>query len=94
MRTLAQAAMWRPGVIVSGHVNLAPLLTVAGGLCRARTVMNVYGMEIWSGLGERRRAHLGRVDRITALRTHLQSLDDTAKSVQAKSASPHLGLYI
>lgn len=59
-RTLTLAASWGPAIVHSAHVNFAPVLTMAGRIARAKTVLNVYGLEIWSGLNRSRRLHMSR----------------------------------
>ncbi len=65
-RALACAVAWRPDIIWSAHVNFGPLAAVAARLAGARTVLNVYGLEIWSGLSPARRSCMARLDRIVA----------------------------
>lgn len=65
-RALGLAATWRPEVVLSAHVNFGPLLTTAGRLAGAGTVLNVYGLEVWSGLSQRRCTHLARTGHIIA----------------------------
>lgn len=61
-----QALFWRPDVIHCAHVNFTPLVTRLASLCGARTALNVYGLELWSGLSNTRRAHMARMDRVIA----------------------------
>ena len=56
----------RPHVIHIAHVNYAPLALLAGCMVGARTVLNVYGLEIWSGLSWRRRQAMRRMDHVIA----------------------------
>lgn len=63
---LRQALVFRPGIVHAAHVNLAPLALACARLCDARTVLNVYGLEVWSGLSPRRAASLARMDRVIA----------------------------
>ncbi len=58
------AQSWRPDVIHSAHVNFGPLVEKAALIARAQTTLNVYGLEIWSGLCQRRRKAMARVSRI------------------------------
>jgi phosphatidyl-myo-inositol dimannoside synthase len=44
-----EAMSFRPQVIWSAHVNLSGVVRVAAGLIRAESVLNVYGLEVWSG---------------------------------------------
>lgn len=66
LQALRQAALWRPDVIHCAHVNLAPLVSKLKALSGATTVLNVYGLELWSGLNDTRRAHLARMDYLIA----------------------------
>ncbi|WGM40037.1 glycosyltransferase family 4 protein [Caulobacter sp. NIBR1757] len=65
-RALYEALTWRPDVVWSAHVNFTPLLNLAGRLAGARTLLNVYGLEIWSGLTAPRRRAMARVHRVLA----------------------------
>ncbi len=65
-RTLGTAVHWRPHAIFSAHVNFSPLVSRVGRLSEATTILNVYGLEIWSGLSAARRRHLRRIDRVIA----------------------------
>lgn len=67
LQVLGQAALWRPDVIHCAHVNFTPLVSRLKSLCGATTVLNVYGLELWSSsLTNSRRAHLSRMDHIIA----------------------------
>lgn len=50
MRVAADALRRRPRAIVSAHVNLAGLAVALARTFRAKAVLNVYGLEVWSGL--------------------------------------------
>jgi phosphatidyl-myo-inositol dimannoside synthase len=63
---VATALAWRPHVIHVAHVNLTPLAAGLAAALRARTVVNVYGLEIWSGLAEHRRRALRSMDLVIA----------------------------
>lgn len=39
---------WKPDCIWVAHVNLSGLAVMASKLCGAKTVLNVYGLEVWS----------------------------------------------
>lgn len=65
-RSLIEAAAFRPQIIVSAHVNFGPLLSAAARIAGARTLLNVYGLELWSGLSPTRRSHMARVDTVIA----------------------------
>ncbi|HEY1943544.1 MAG TPA: glycosyltransferase family 4 protein, partial [Roseiarcus sp.] len=56
----------RPHVVHIAHVNYTPLALLLGWMVGARTVLNVYGLEIWSGLSWLRRQAMRRMDRVIA----------------------------
>lgn len=45
-----QLLWWRPAVVLVAHVNLSGLTVLASILIGAKTILNVYGLEVWSGL--------------------------------------------
>jgi phosphatidylinositol alpha-1,6-mannosyltransferase len=47
-KVMAMALFWRPSVILVAHVNLSGLAYMASRCCNAITVLNVYGLEVWS----------------------------------------------
>jgi phosphatidylinositol alpha-1,6-mannosyltransferase len=49
-QTITQAIRWRPQIIHSAHVNLSGLAGVAARLVGATTILNTYGVEVWSGM--------------------------------------------
>jgi phosphatidylinositol alpha-1,6-mannosyltransferase len=53
-RLFYDTLVWRPAVIHSAHVHFSPLLALLKRISGARTVLNVYGLELWSGLSRRR----------------------------------------
>jgi phosphatidylinositol alpha-1,6-mannosyltransferase len=61
---LRRALAWRPTVVHAAHVHLANVARIAARLCGARSFLNVYGLEIWSGLSGLRQWGMRRVDRI------------------------------
>jgi phosphatidylinositol alpha-1,6-mannosyltransferase len=50
LRVIKTALQWKPDLILCAHVNLSGLAYLACGLCRAGTILNAYGLEIWSPL--------------------------------------------
>tara|TARA_R100001143_G_scaffold57379_1_gene54622 strand:+ start:650 stop:1801 length:1152 start_codon:yes stop_codon:yes gene_type:complete len=66
MQTFRQTILWRPDVIHCAHVNFAPLVTRLKAVSGAKTVLNVYGLELWSGLNDTRRTHLAKLDHVIA----------------------------
>lgn len=65
-RAAMEALLWRPDIIFCAHVNLTPLATRLVHLCGATTVLNVYGLELWSGLSPARASHMARMDHVIA----------------------------
>lgn len=66
VQAIRQALFWRPDVIHCAHVNFTPLVTRLAKAIGARTVLNVYGLEIWSGLSPIRAQHMAAMDHIIA----------------------------
>lgn len=64
LSALREALLWRPQVILCAHVNFTPLVSLLARLSGATTVLNVYGLELWSGLGLRAAAHMARMDHV------------------------------
>lgn len=52
----------RPLVVWSAHVHLAPLAEGVAAVSGAKTVLNVYGAEVWTDLTKLRRLALRRAD--------------------------------
>jgi phosphatidylinositol alpha-1,6-mannosyltransferase len=66
LRAIGHAVAARPDVIHIAHVNLGPLAVGLSRLCGARTLLNVYGLEVWSGLPQRRLSAMRSIDRVIA----------------------------
>jgi phosphatidylinositol alpha-1,6-mannosyltransferase len=49
-RVMKTTLLWKPDLILCAHVNLSGLAYLASRLCRAETILNAYGLEIWSHL--------------------------------------------
>ncbi|HRP33984.1 MAG TPA: glycosyltransferase family 4 protein [Agriterribacter sp.] len=49
-QTIWQIVKWRPSVIHVAHVNFSGFACVLAKVFRIKTVLNVYGLEVWSGL--------------------------------------------
>lgn len=47
---LVESILWQPDVIHCAHVNLSGLAVLLGMACKAKTLLNTYGLEVWSGL--------------------------------------------
>lgn len=50
LKVLKEMLIWKPEIIWIGHVNLTDILVKFGLMKKAKTVLNIYGLEIWSGL--------------------------------------------
>lgn len=47
-RIIVKAIQWKPDLILCAHVNLSGVAYFASGFCKARTILNAYGVEIWT----------------------------------------------
>ena len=61
VQALRVARRERPDIVLAAHVSVSPLAVMAARICGGRCVLNVYGLEMWSGLRPRDRVGLGRV---------------------------------
>lgn len=66
VRAIWTSLMWRPQVVHCAHVNFGPLANSLARLSRAETVLNVYGLELWSGLSRRRARAMEAFNRVIA----------------------------
>ena len=57
---------WKPDIIWLGHVNLTEILVRFNLFSRAKTVLNVYGLEIWSGLRPKVEEGFKKVDYVVS----------------------------
>ncbi len=73
----------RPGLILSGHVNFAPLGWALARLARAPLATFVYGIDAWTPLSWTRRSSLQRSDRILAISRYT-----AAQAAQANALNP------
>ncbi len=63
-RNLRECLLWRPDVIHCAHVNFSGLAVALARLAGAKSVLNIYGLEMWSGLSRDALWGLERVDLI------------------------------
>jgi len=63
---ITQATLYRPTVIWTAHVNFAGLAVALARACGARTVLNAYGSEVWSGLSTHSHLGLRTIDHVVA----------------------------
>ena len=50
LKILSQAYTWKPDVIWFGHINITEILARFKFLTKFTSVLNIYGLEVWSGL--------------------------------------------
>jgi phosphatidylinositol alpha-1,6-mannosyltransferase len=50
IRSLYEAIIWKPDIVLTAHVNFSLLGVHCGRLAKAKTILNVYGLELWSNL--------------------------------------------
>lgn len=50
MKLFKETITWRPDIIFTAHVNLSGLAKVAAKFSNCTTLLNTYGLEVWSGL--------------------------------------------
>jgi phosphatidylinositol alpha-1,6-mannosyltransferase len=84
----AAALLRRPAIIVAGHVNLSGLAHSLSRIVRARSVVNIYGLEVWSGM---------RSDAAWGLRRSDLAISDchfTARYVSEHGLRPRLPIEV
>lgn len=47
-KVMQSALLWKPDIILIAHLNLSGLGFIAARLCKAISVLNVYGLEVWT----------------------------------------------
>lgn len=62
VQTLWQIISWRPAVIHIAHVNFSGFAYVLAKIFGIKTVLNIYGLEVWSGLSSDAAYGLKKVD--------------------------------
>jgi glycosyltransferase involved in cell wall biosynthesis len=78
-----QALRSRPGLVLAGHVNFAPLAWALARLARAPQATFIYGIDAWTPLSQARRSSLQRADRILAISRYT-----AAQSTQVNALDP------
>lgn len=61
---LKEVIGWKPDLILVAHVNFSGLAVALARLRGSKTVLNVYGLEVWSGLSKDADFGLRRVDEV------------------------------
>jgi phosphatidylinositol alpha-1,6-mannosyltransferase len=65
-KVLKTVYTWKPDIIWLGHVNLTEILVRFNLFKKATSVLNVYGLEVWSGLRPKVEEGFKRVDHVIA----------------------------
>lgn len=65
-KVLMAVRFWKPDIIWLGHVNLTELLVRFKLFSKAKSVLNVYGLEIWSGLRSKVEEGFRTVDHVVS----------------------------
>lgn len=87
-RAAETAVRWRPHVIHCAHVNFTPMVSLLSRLAGARSILNVYGLELWGNLSPRRAMHLSRMDLVMA------DCHATADFVTNEGLHPHRPIVV
>jgi phosphatidylinositol alpha-1,6-mannosyltransferase len=62
--SMVAATRWRPDIVWCGHVNISPMSNMLAAMVGARSVLNTYGLEVWSGLSRLRARGLRASDEV------------------------------
>ncbi len=88
VKVLNEVILWRPDVILCGHINLLSIATIAGLLGRFPVILEIYGIDAWYDKGWLTRLFLKRVNRVIAISKYTQkrflswsSMDESAMDV-------------
>jgi phosphatidyl-myo-inositol dimannoside synthase len=65
-KILVAVWFWKPDMIWLGHVNLTEILVRFNLFSKAKTILNVYGLEIWSGLRPKVEEGFRKVDYVVS----------------------------
>ncbi|WP_298780288.1 glycosyltransferase family 4 protein [uncultured Polaribacter sp.] len=50
IKVLINVIFWKPDIVWLGHINLTEILVKTGLINKIKSVLNIYGLEVWSGL--------------------------------------------
>lgn len=64
LQTIRHIISWRPDIIHVAHVNFSGLAVVLARIFRLKSVLNVYGLEVWSGLSKDAEFGLKSIDHV------------------------------
>lgn len=65
-QAMKQAFFWRPDFIFTGHVNFSGLGLIASKICRATSILGIYGLEVWGKLSRDASQGLKKTDHVIA----------------------------
>jgi phosphatidyl-myo-inositol dimannoside synthase len=65
-RVALRALKWKPDAIWAAHVYMSPLAVHLAKMVKAKTILNTYGLEVWSGLSQQRERGLKACDEVIA----------------------------
>lgn len=81
-KVLKTVYSWKPDIIWLGHVNLSEILVRFNLFKKATSVLNVYGLEVWSGLRPKVEEGFKRVDHV------ISDCHYTAKYIEDQGIRP------
>lgn len=64
LKLFKEAVSWRPDIILTGHVNFSALAVMAAKFSGSTTLLNTYGLEVWSGLTKNANWGLRKTDHV------------------------------
>ena len=88
LTALKQALLWKPDVIHVAHVNFSGLAVILAKLCGAVTVLNTYGLEVWSGFSKDALWGLKKVDWV------ISDCHYTANYLEQQNYRPHQSVKV
>jgi phosphatidylinositol alpha-1,6-mannosyltransferase len=80
-RGLRAALRYRPGVVLVGHPNFAPIGWIVSRLARARLATFIYGIEVWEPLSPARLWALRQSDLIISISRHTANRANKANGI-------------
>ncbi|MCK0115089.1 glycosyltransferase family 4 protein [Gelidibacter sp. F63206] len=66
IKVLQAVYFWKPDIIWLGHVNLTEILVRFRLFDKAKSILNVYGLEVWSGLRPKVEVGFRKVDYVVS----------------------------
>lgn len=79
---------WRPVIMFIGHVNFSGVLHSIAKMWGVRTVLNIYGLEVWSGMSRDAEYGLRNVDYV------ISDCHSTANHVEDKELRPDKSIHV